>query len=68
MLNFLRLLLAIFVIVLIVPQTPKENIVLQTLHSKRILANYGQEKRFLNILTWFSIFIFLIVAFFTSIK
>ena len=68
MINLFRLIFAIFVIILIVPQTPKENIVLRALHSKRILANYGEEKRFLNSFTWFCISIFLIIAFSTSIK
>ncbi len=68
MLNLFRLIFAIFVIVLIVPQTPKENIVLRALHSRRILANYGEEKRFLNNFTWFCILFFLTLAFFTSIK
>ena len=68
MLNLLRLMFAIFVIVLIVPQTPKENIVLRALHFKRILANYGEEKRFLNNFTWFCILTFLALAFLTSIK
>ncbi len=68
MLNLFRLIFAIFVIILIVPQTPKENIVLRALHAKRILANYGEEKRFLNSFTWFCILIFLLLAFFTSIN
>jgi preprotein translocase subunit SecG len=68
MLNLLRLLFAIFVIVLIVPQTPKSNIVLRTLHSNRILVNYGEAKRFLNNLTWFCILSFLAISFLTSVK
>lgn len=68
MLNLLRLLFAIIVIVLIVPQTPKENIVLSALHSRRMLANYGEEKRFLQWFTWLSIIGFLLVTFFTSVK
>ena len=68
MLNLFRLLFAIFIIVLIVPQTPKENIVLRALHSKRILENYGSEKKFLNNLTWFSILAFLVLAFITSTR
>jgi protein translocase SecG subunit len=68
MFNLFRLIFAIFIIILIVPQTPKENIVLRALHDKKILANYGQEKRFLNRFTWFCVLIFLALAFFTSIK
>ena len=68
MMNLFRLIFAIFIIVLIAPQTPKENIVLRALHSKRILANYGEEKRFLSKFTWFSILLFLLIGFFTSLK
>ena len=68
MMNLFRLILAIFIIVLIVPQTPKENIVLRALHSRRILANYGEEKRFLMKFTWFSILFFLLIGFFTSLN
>ena len=68
MLNFFRLIFAIVVIVLIVPQTPSENIVLRALHSKRILENYGAEKRFLIYLTWFCLLTFLALCFITSIN
>jgi preprotein translocase subunit SecG len=68
MMNLFRLIFAIFIIVLIVPQTPKENIVLRALHSRRILANYGEEKRFLMKFTWFSILFFLLIGFFTSLN
>jgi len=68
MMNLFRLIFAIFIIVLIVPQTPKENIVLRALHSRRILANYGEEKRFLMKFTWFSILFFLLIGLFTSLN
>ena len=68
MLNFFRLIFGILVIVLIVPQTPSENIVLRALHSKRILENYGAEKRFLIYLTWFCLLTFLALCFITSIN
>jgi len=64
MLNLFRLIFAIFIIILLVPQTPKENIVLRALHSRRILENYGAEKRFLNNVTWVCVFTFLILSFF----
>ncbi len=68
MINFFRLIAALWVIILLTPQTIKNNIILQALHSRRMLSNYGEEKRFLNGLSWFSIFFFLALAFITSIK
>ena len=65
MINIIRLLSAFFVIILLTPQTVKDNFVLKMLHSKRLLANYGEEKRFLNTLSWLSIFFFLSFVFFS---
>lgn len=67
MLNFLRLLVSIFVILLLFLQTPKYNIVKQALYSTGLLANYGEVKRFINALNWFSIFLFLIIEVFASL-
>jgi hypothetical protein len=68
MLNLLRLVFAIFLIILIAPQTLKENIILKTFHSQRIIVSYAEEKRLLKNITWFSIIGFLAVAFFTCVK
>lgn len=63
MLNIIRLTFAIFVILLIVPQTPTENVVLRIFYETRIFTNYGQAKKFLNLVTWVCIFFFLLITF-----
>ena len=63
MINILRFLIAIFVIAIIVPQTPTENILLRLLNDNRFFANYGQAQTFLNRLIWILIALFLIIIF-----
>ena len=63
MINILRFLIAIFVIAIIVPQTPTENILLRLLNDNRLFANYGQAQSFLNRLIWVLIALFLIIIF-----
>lgn len=62
MLSTIRLLIAIFVLILIAPQTQKSNIVLRVFHESGLFIDYSEAKWFLNVLTWISIFIFLILA------
>lgn len=62
----LRLFFALLIIILIVPQTPYENIVLRILHETGFFSNYGETKFFLNFITWFSIIVFLILTLFSS--
>ncbi len=59
-----RFILAIFVLVLIAPQTEKSNLVLRLFHESGFFIDYAEAKSFLKILTWFSIFIFLIFSLF----
>ena len=66
MLNFVRLLMAISVIAIIVPQTPTENLLLRVLNETRRFANYGETKNFLNRLIWILIAFFLIITFFAE--
>lgn len=68
MLNLLRLLFAIFVIILITPQTRKANLLLKVLCSEPFVFGYQPAKEWLNRVTWFCIITFLIIAFFTSIN
>ena len=68
MLNLPRLVFAIFVIVLITPQTPKANILLKALCSKPLAFSYQPAKQWLKKVTWSCIFIFLIIAFFSCAK
>ena len=63
MINILRFLIAIFVIAIILPQTPTENILLRLLNDNRFFANYGQAQTFLNRLIWILIALFLIIIF-----
>ena len=63
MINLLRFLIAIFVIAIIVPQTPTENILLRLLNENRLFANYGQAQTVLNRLIWILIALFLILIF-----
>nr|YP_009106299.1 hypothetical chloroplast RF47 [Interfilum terricola]AIT95145.1 hypothetical chloroplast RF47 [Interfilum terricola] len=68
MLNSVRLIFAVLIILLIVPQTPTENFLLRKLHEMGIFANYNEAKWFLNFFTWFSIFFFLILTFFYTLQ
>lgn len=65
-LNFLRLAISIFVIVIIVPQTLNDNVLLRVLNDSKIFGNYSETKKNLNFLTWSLIFIFLGTIFFTD--
>jgi preprotein translocase subunit SecG len=62
MLNIIRLFIALFVLVLIAPQTQKSNIVLRIFHESGFFIDYGEAKWFLTILTWISISLFLILS------
>jgi preprotein translocase subunit SecG len=62
MLNIIQLVIALFVLVLIAPQTQKSNIVLRIFHESGFFIDYGEAKWFLTVLTWISIFIFLILS------
>lgn len=68
MLNLLRLLFAIFVIILITPQTRHSNLLVKILNSQPFVFGYVPAKTWLKRVTWFCIITFLIVAFFTSVK
>ena len=61
MLHFIELFIALSIIFLIVPQTPTENVVLRKFLETGLFTNYSKAKQFLNSLTWFLIFVFLLV-------
>ena len=48
MFQSIRLFLALFVILLLTPQTPTENALLRKFHESGIFTNYGEAKWFLN--------------------
>ena len=68
MIDLIRLVFSIFVLVLIIPQTPTENALLRIFNESRFFTNYGEAKWFLNFLTWSCIFIFLLISFFSAVK
>lgn len=63
MLNFFQFVIGILIIVLIVPQTPTENIVLRKFLETGFFVNYSEAKFFLKATTWFLIFLFLVLTF-----
>jgi protein translocase SecG subunit len=67
MVNFFRLLTAIFVIAIIVPQNPTENLLLRVLNESRLFPNYSETQNFLNRLIWILIAVFLIITFFADL-
>ena len=64
MFYFFQLAISILIILIIVPQTPTENILLRKFHETGIFTNYNEAKSFLISFTWFSILVFLIITFF----
>jgi hypothetical protein len=62
MLSTIRLIIALFVLILIAPQTQKSNLVLRVFHESGFFVDYSEAKWFLNSLTWFAILIFLILS------
>ena len=68
MLNFIELLIAVSIIILIVPQTPTENIVLRKLLETGFFTNYNKAKEFLIRITWVLIVLFLILLIALNLK
>lgn len=66
-LNFIRLAISILVIIIIIPQTLNDNVLLRVLNDSKIFANYSETKKKLNFLTWSLIFLFLGTTFFTDL-
>lgn len=62
MLQFIRLIFAIVLIVLVVSQTKKENLLVEKIHESGFFSNYGEAKSFINLLTWSSIFLFIFIT------
>ena len=51
MFKIVQLIIGVFLIVLIIPQTPTENIVLRKFSETGFFTNYNEAKNFLNIIT-----------------
>ena len=56
-----RFILALIIVLLLAPQTPKDNFLLTQFIDSEFFANYGEAKHFLNWLTWITISMFLLV-------
>ena len=67
MFKIIQLIIGFLLIVLIIPQTPTENIVLRKFSETGFFTNYNEAKNFLNTITWVLIFSFLIITFFLNI-
>jgi protein translocase SecG subunit len=63
MLNFLQLFIALFLILIVLPQTPTENYVLRKFHETGFFVSYFEAKQFLQTLTWTLLITFLILSF-----
>ena len=68
MLHFIELIIAFSIIIVIVPQTPTENIVLRQILETGFFTNYSKAKDFLITITWFLIFLFLILLISLNLK
>jgi hypothetical protein len=68
MLHFIELVIALSIIVLVVPQTPTDNVVLRKLWETGLFPNYKAAKDFLSKTTTSSIFIFLLLLIFLNLK
>ena len=66
MLNILQFLTGILLIILVVPQTQTENIVLRKFLETGWFTNYNEAKSFLKNSTWLLIFLFLLLTFLIS--
>ncbi len=66
MLNILQFLIGILLIILVVPQTQTENIVLRKFLETGWFTNYSETKSFLKNSTWLLIFLFLLLTFLIS--
>lgn len=63
MLNFIQFFTGILLIIIIAPQTPTENVVLNKLLETGFFTGYNEATFFLKATTWILIFIFLFFTF-----
>ena len=68
MLHFIEIIIALSIIVVVVPQTPTENVVLRKLVESRLFVSYNAAKQFLIWTTWSLTFLFLIVLILLNLK
>lgn len=63
MISFLQLLFSILVILVIVPQTRTNNLLVIGLHETGLFTTYRETLNFLKNLSWFCIFFFIFLTF-----
>jgi preprotein translocase subunit SecG len=63
MLKIIQLVSGLFILIIIIPQTPTENIVLRKFNETGFFANYKDAKKFVDGLTWSLITIFIVLTF-----
>ena len=63
MIKIIQLLSGVLILLIVIPQTPTENIVLRKFNETGFFSNYKNEKKFVDVLTWSLIFIFLTLTF-----
>lgn len=63
---FLRIFLALLLLVLLVPQTTKLNLLLRLFHESGLFGTYREAKNVLIRVTWGTIFLFFLVTYFAA--
>ena len=64
MIKIIQLLSGLLILLIVIPQTPTENIVLRKFNETGFFfSNYKNAKKFVDVLTWSLIFIFLTLTF-----
>jgi hypothetical protein len=67
MLQIIQTIIGLLIILLVVPQTPTENVVLRKFLETGLFTNYSEAKYFLTISTWILICSFLALTFVLNI-
>jgi preprotein translocase subunit SecG len=67
MLQIIQTIIGLLIILLVVPQTPTENVVLRKFLDTGLFTNYSEAKYFLKISTWILICSFLALTFLLNI-
>jgi len=62
----LRIFLALLLLLLLVPQTTKLNLLLRLFHESGLFGTYREAKNVLVRVTWGTIFLFFIVTYFAA--
>ena len=63
MLKLIQLISGLLILIIVIPQTPTENIVLRKFNETGFFENYKNAKKFVDRLTWSLIFTFILLTF-----